>query len=68
MKKYTVLGFWKEKMKTLNKIQKGSEINENRQMRQIFLAFYPWLSLGIELFGKRKAARLLEHRLQEQGS
>ena len=66
-KKNTVLGFWKEKMKTLNKIQKCTEITENRQMRQTFSVVYPGFSLGIQFFGKQKAARPRESRLQEQG-
>ena len=37
-------------MKTLNKIQKCTEINENRQMRQIFSMVYPGLSLSIQFF------------------
>ena len=54
-------------MKTLNKIQKCTDVNENRQMRQIFSVVYPGLSLGIQFFGKQKAARLRGSRLQEQG-
>ena len=55
-------------MKTLNKMQKCTEINENRQMRQMFSVVYSGLSLGIQFLGKQKAARLRESRLQEQGA
>ena len=41
-------------MKILNKIKKCTEINENRQARQIFSVAYPGLSLGIQFFGKQK--------------
>ena len=54
-------------MKTLNKIKKWAEINENRQMRQIFSMVYPGLSLGIQVFGNQKASNLQGSRLEEQG-
>ena len=43
-------------MKTLNKIQKCTEINENKQMRQIFSAVYPGLNLGIQFFWESKGS------------
>ena len=46
-------------MKTLNKIQKYTEINQNRQVRQIFSVVYPGLSLGIQFFCDVKVKRQL---------
>ena len=40
-------------MKYKDEIQKSTEINENRQVRQMFSLLYPGLSLGMQFLGKR---------------
>ena len=46
-------------MKTLNKKQKSTEINETRQMRQTFSVVYPGLSFGVQFFSEFKIERQL---------